>query len=189
MNKELFLQKMSDLADKLESNGIALYELDNMITRHLNIPDEEGWKIVREELSKIGLCDFEETSKYYGYQVYAYLKEYGDEGFKVDINIHDVSPFHVSIRAIDSYYDPKFDDGDNDTGKYYVDIDELLKEYPDFHELSDDKRNELWEENKMENDNWFPSEFGKAETIVKEPEEIWVWLKEQVEKFKKEWEA
>jgi len=186
MNKELFLQKMSDLADKLESNGVALYELDNMITKHLNLPSEEGWQIVEDELSNIGLCDFEKTSKYYGYQVYALLEDYGDEGLKFDINVHDVSPFHVSIRAIDSYYNPQMD---YEHGKTYVDDDQLFENHPEFMSYSEEKKSELIEEYTHDNENWEPSEFGKAETTVKEPEEIWVWLKEQIDRFKKEWEA
>lgn len=186
MNKELFLQKMSDLADKLESNGIALYELDNMITRHLNIPDEAGWKVVETELSNIGLCDFDETSKYYGFQIYAHLQDYGDEGPKFDINIHDMSPFFISIRAIDSYHNPQMD---YECGKTYIDDDQLFENYPSFNELDDEKKKELIKEYTYDNDNWEPSEYGKAETNVREPEEIWSWLKEQVEKFKKEWEA
>ena len=187
MNKELFLQKMSELADKLESDGIALYEVENMIRKHLNIPDQEEWETVGQELDKIGLKITDENSRYYGFNIYAYFNDHGDEGPKIEINIHNLSPFFVSIRAVDSYTKPQFDH--DEYGKTYIDDAQLFEDHPDFNDYEDDKKAKLAEEYTLENENWEPSEFGKAETTVKEPEEIWAWLKEQVEKFQKEWEA
>jgi len=186
MKKELFLQKMGELADKLESKGVELAEIDRMINRNLNIPDQEEWEIVGQELDKIGLKVDEENSKYYGFNIYVYFNDYGDEGPKFEINIHNLSPFFVSIRAIDSYYNPQFD---GDCGKTFIDDAQLFEDHPNFTNYEDNKRNELLEEYTLENENWEPSEFGKAETTVKEPEEIWAWLKEQVDKFQKKWDA
>jgi len=182
-----FLKKMSELCDKLLDNEIDPNDVFRMIERNLNIPDQEEWEIVSQELDKIGLKITDENSRYYGFNIYAYFNDYRDEGPKIEINIHNLSPFFVNIRAIDSYTNPQFDH--DEYGKTYVDDEQLFEDHPNFNDYEDGKKTELMEEYKRENDNWEPSEFGKAETTVKEPEEIWTWLKEQVEKFQKEWEA
>ena len=185
LSKELFLQKMSELADKLESDGIALWELDKMITKNLNIPDEEEWEIIRTELNNIGLKIFDENSKYYGFQIFTYLKDYGNEGLSIEINIHNLSPFFVTIRAIDSYYNPQMD---YEYGKTYIDDEQLFEDHPNFEELNDIEKSELVEEYTRDNDNWEPSEWSKVEITVNIAEEIWTWLREQIQKLKKEWE-
>ena len=83
--KEIFLNNMGNIFDKAIERGIDPIDLQYYLKKelNLNLPCNEGFETIEENLSKANLGHFERRPKPYGYEIIAYDEELGEDGAKL----------------------------------------------------------------------------------------------------------